>query len=168
LARGEGSGGASWRRLVKGEGVQGRMMSMSRPLRHALRSLSVIARKNLYVPSGEVFPLVARGLLRNIALCSSGLPSSFSSAESPRNTCTFLSVKSPLGFRGAFFYRLSREEFSAARSESIVFLSGACGPSGAEGRACEAYLSGLSEPLRRAAYVIFKKKDPIILSILHS
>jgi hypothetical protein len=88
--------------------------------------------------AGEVFPLVARGLLRNIALCSSGFASSFASAETPRNACTFLSEKSPLGFRGAFFYRLSREEFSAARSESIVFLSGACGPSGAEGRTCEA------------------------------
>jgi hypothetical protein len=50
----------------------------------------------------------------------------------------FLSEKSPLGFGGAFFYSLSREEFSAVRSEPIVFLFGACGPSGAEGRAREA------------------------------
>jgi hypothetical protein len=43
-----------------------------------------------------------------------------------------------LGFRGAFFYCLSREEFSAARSEPTVFLFGACGPSGVEERAREA------------------------------
>jgi hypothetical protein len=73
----------------------------------------------------------------------------FSSAETPRNACTFLSEKSPLSFRGAFFYRLSREEFSAARSEPIVFRFGACGPSGAEGRARE----GLSEPSGRAVHV---------------
>jgi hypothetical protein len=62
----------------------------------------------------------------------------FSSVETPQNACTFLSEKNPLGFRGAFFYRLSREDFSAALSEPIVFLFGACGPSGVEGRAREA------------------------------
>jgi hypothetical protein len=77
----------------------------------------------------------------------------FSSVETPRNACTFLSEKSPLGFRGTFFYRLSREEFSVARSEPIVFLFGVCGPSGAEGRAREAWLPGLSEPSGRAAHV---------------
>jgi hypothetical protein len=52
--------------------------------------------------------------------------------------CTFLSEKSPLGFRGAFFYCLSREEFWASRSQPIVFLFGTCGPSGADGRVREA------------------------------
>jgi hypothetical protein len=46
--------------------------------------------------------------------------------------------KSLLWFYGAFFYSLSREEFSASRSEPIVFLFGVCGPSDAEGRAREA------------------------------
>jgi hypothetical protein len=36
-----------------------------------------VAWKNFHVPSGEVFPLVERGLLRNIALCSSVFASSF-------------------------------------------------------------------------------------------
>jgi hypothetical protein len=74
----------------------------------------------------------------NIALCSSGIASSFPSAERPRNACTFLSEKSSLGFRGAFFYSLSREEFLAAQFEPIVFLFGAYVPYGAEGRAREA------------------------------
>jgi hypothetical protein len=69
--------------------------------------------------SGEVFPLVARGLLTIIALCSSGFASSFPSAN-----YTFLSEKA-LRVSRRLFYRLSREEFSAARSEPIVFLFGA-------------------------------------------
>jgi hypothetical protein len=78
--------------------------------RHALHSLSLFARKNVFSECklGDLFTLVARGLLTNIARCSSGLASSFPSAETPPNACTFLSEKSPLGFRGAFFYHLSR------------------------------------------------------------
>jgi hypothetical protein len=86
----------------------------------------------------EVFPLIAWVLLTKHCPLFSGFASSFPSAETPQNACTFLSEKGPLGFRGAFFYRHSREEFSAARSEPIVFLFGACSPSGAEGRAREA------------------------------
>jgi hypothetical protein len=56
--------------------------------------------------------------------------------ETPRNACTFLSEKSPLGFRGAFFYRLSREEFSA--QSRLFFFFSACGLSGAKGQAREA------------------------------
>jgi hypothetical protein len=82
--------------------------------------------------------LVLLGLLRNIALYFSGFASLFPSAETPRNACIFLTEKNPLGFRGAFFYRLLREEFSAAQSEPIIFHFGACGQSGAEGRAREA------------------------------
>jgi hypothetical protein len=100
--------------------------------RTALHSLS--HGKIFTYPSGEVSLLIARGLLTNFSLCSS----SFSSVESPRNACTFLSEKSLLGFRGALFYCLSREEFAAVWSEPIVFLFGACGPSGVEGRAREA------------------------------
>jgi hypothetical protein len=47
------------------------------------------------------------GLLTKIAVCSSGFTSSFPSAETPQNACTFLSEKSLLGFQGAFFIGLS-------------------------------------------------------------
>jgi hypothetical protein len=92
----------------------------------------IIAQKNFYVPSEEVFPSNARSLQTNIALCFFfNFP-----APSRRETAVlFFSEKSPLGFRDAFFYSFSREEFSAARSDPIVFLFGTCGPSGAEGRA---------------------------------
>jgi hypothetical protein len=70
--------------------------------------------ENFHVPSGKVFPSIARGLLTDCHLFLGLSNVSFFGAESLRNACTFLSEKSPLGFRGAFFYRLSREEFSAA------------------------------------------------------
>jgi hypothetical protein len=72
-----------------------------------------VFRKNVFSAyrSREVFPLDARGLLRNIALCSSGFSSSFPSAEAPRNACTFLSEKSPLGFRGTFFIAFRAKSF---------------------------------------------------------
>jgi hypothetical protein len=97
---------------------------VSRPLRHALHSLSLSARKTVFFACklGEVFPLVARGLLTNIALCSSGLHRHFSSAETPRNACTFLSEKSPLGFRGAFFIAFRAKSFRSHGPRRLFFF----------------------------------------------
>jgi hypothetical protein len=72
--------------------------------------------KNLYVSSEEVFPSIARGLLTNIALYSLDLHHHFYFQ-------LFFSEKSPLWFRGAFFYSFSRKEFRPHSPSRLFFFS---------------------------------------------
>jgi hypothetical protein len=61
-AKGEGAGGASWQRLAKYEGVQGWTMWVSRPLGHALHSISLLRWKRfLGVSIGRSFPFGCAG-----------------------------------------------------------------------------------------------------------
>jgi hypothetical protein len=72
----EARAGSGWR---KGE-RSAEVVDVAEQATRTRTSLNfTVARKNVFsaYQSGEVFPLVVRGLLWNIALCSTGFASSF-------------------------------------------------------------------------------------------
>jgi hypothetical protein len=100
-------------------------MWVSRPLAHALHWITLLRGKTFSRRLNQAkFSHWLRGAYwGTLSFVPLALRRHFSSADTPRNACTFLSEKSPLGFCGAFFYRLSREEFSAARPSRLFFFS---------------------------------------------
>jgi hypothetical protein len=129
------------------------MMSVSRPLGHALHAQSLIALKSFCVSIGRSFLLsCTRPTDEFFPLFVESSTFIFQRRIATKHICFSFPRKAFSGF-AALFLLLSREESSAARSEPFFFLLGTCGSSGAEGRARETYFSSLSESPRRAAHV---------------
>jgi hypothetical protein len=152
-ARGEGAGGANWPRLDEGEGVQGWMMLVSRPLGHALHSQSLFARKPFLRVRWKKFSFQSRGAYCRIFPLFVGPSTVIFQRRFAVKTYAFLFREKTSRVSRRLLILLRAKSLQSHGSSRLFFLFGMCRSSDAEGRAREEYFSGLSESPRRAAHV---------------
>jgi hypothetical protein len=110
---------------------------VSRPLRLALHSLSLSRGKNFHVPPGEVFPLVAQGLLRNITLFPRALRRHFLAPRRREKHVLFFPRKVLSCFAAPFFIAFRAKNFRPHGSADCMSFRRVrpiwCGWAGARG-----------------------------------
>jgi hypothetical protein len=109
-------------------------------LRHALHSISLFARKTFSRRINRAkFSLWLRGAYSGtLPFVPQAFRRHFLAPRRRETHVLFFPRKVLPGFAAPFFIAFRAKSFRPHCPEPIVFLFGACGPSGAEGRGCEA------------------------------
>jgi hypothetical protein len=110
----------------------------------ALRSL--LRGKIHTFPSGEVFPLIARGLLTNCPFVGGTFNGYFPALIYHETHILFFSEKILLGFQGALFYCFRAKSLWSHGTSLLFFLLCTCGSCSAEVRAHNCLTSYLLLP----------------------
>jgi hypothetical protein len=124
--------------------------------------------ENFHFPSGDVFPLIARGLLPNFSFLRGNFHGNFSSAESPRNTYTFLLQEK--SSRVPFFITFRAKSFRPHGRSRLFFFSARAGHLAWRGGRARRSFCLLSEPSGRAAHIniLIQSLFKITMIILYS